>query len=299
MPDEITAFWRDGVVCLRGILDPAVANALAEPVEEALVDPSTTVDMTAMGEALGRAGTTVLVDQQVAAAGTRRGQFRSGVDHWRNHPAFADFACRSALPAVVAQVLQSDHVWLYEDSVLVKEPGTQEPTAFHQDLSYFHVDGTQVCTCWVPLDPNDQHSGAVTYVIGSHRWPDVYRPNLFVTDAPIPDTEGEPVPDLGGIDGDHDLVSFATGPGDVVIHHARTLHGAPGNASATTRRRAVSVRYCGDDARYRIRRGAPRKPHHHRVHDGDPLGGPDCPLVWAADGTPLDPVPASRPGGSS
>jgi hypothetical protein len=40
------------------------------------------------------------------------------------------------------------------------------------------------------------------------------------------------------------------------------------------------VRYCGDDARYRIRPGAPTKPHHANVRDGDPLGDADCPRVW-------------------
>ena len=61
----------------------------------------------------------------------------------------------------------------------------------------------------------------------------------------------------------------------MAVHHARTLHGAFPNASSR-RRRAVSVRYCGDDARYELRPGAPRKPHHAR----DPLGDPDCPRVW-------------------
>ena len=71
-------------------------------------------------------------------------------------------------------------------------------------------------------------------------------------------------------------------PGDLTVHHCRTLHGAAGNASPTMRRRALSVRYCGDDARYRIRRGVPRKPHHAEVADGDVLDHPDCPVVWRA-----------------
>jgi hypothetical protein len=48
------------------------------------------------------------------------------------------------------------------------------------------------------------------------------------------------------------------------------------------RRRALSVRYCGADARYRIRRGVPQKPHHASVVDGDVLDHPDCPVVWSA-----------------
>jgi ectoine hydroxylase-related dioxygenase (phytanoyl-CoA dioxygenase family) len=96
---------------------------------------------------------------------------------------------------------------------------------------------------------------------------------------PIPGTEGDLVPDVDALDG-ADVVTFATVPGDVVVHHARTLHAAGGNTSAATRRRAISVRYCGDDARVRLRPGAPRKPYQHHVVDGAVLDSDDCPVVW-------------------
>ncbi len=37
-------------------------------------------------------------------------------------------------------------------------------------------------------------------------------------------------------------------PGDVLVHQAMTIHGAPGNSSSTVRRRAYSIRWTGDDA---------------------------------------------------
>jgi ectoine hydroxylase-related dioxygenase (phytanoyl-CoA dioxygenase family) len=106
--------------------------------------------------------------------------------------------------------------------VLVKEPGTPERTAFHQDLAYFHLDGTQLCTTWVPLDPVTSESGAVEFVAGSHRRPNRYRPNFFVTTMSMPDTDGEEVPeDAGTCEGER-VVSFDTEPGDITVHHART-----------------------------------------------------------------------------
>jgi hypothetical protein len=109
----------------------------------------------------------------------------------------------------------------------------------------------------------------------------VYRPNLFVSSMPIPDTDGDLVPDIDALAaaGDVEVLTFATGPGDVVVHHARTLHAAGGNRS-TTRRRAISVRYCGDDARVRIRPGAPLKAYQHGATDSSVLDSPDCPVVW-------------------
>jgi ectoine hydroxylase-related dioxygenase (phytanoyl-CoA dioxygenase family) len=208
----------------------------------------------------------------------------SGVDHWRSQPEFRTFAADSGLPEVVGALLRARKVNLYEDSVLVKEPGARERTVWHQDLSYFHVDGEQLCTTWVPLDPTDATTGAVRYARGSHRWDAVYRPNLFVSSMPIPGTEGELVPDVDALaeQGDAEVVTFATEPGDVVVHHARTLHAAGGNGSATTRRRAISVRYCGDDARVLVRAGAPKKPYQEHVTDGAIPDSPDCPVVWTA-----------------
>jgi ectoine hydroxylase-related dioxygenase (phytanoyl-CoA dioxygenase family) len=182
------------------------------------------------------------------------------------------------LPELVAQVLRSATACLYEDSVLVKEPGAAEPTQWHQDLGYFHVDGTQLCTTWCPLDPADENSGAMRFARGSHLRSETYRPNLFVTTDPIPGTEGEVVPDVDG--GAFDIVAFELEPGDITVHHARTLHAAGPNRSSELRRRAISVRYCGDDARVHIRPGAPLKPEQRDVRDGDALGGDAHPQVW-------------------
>jgi len=263
---ECEAFAVDGFVCLRGLLPPDVVEAMAGPVAT-VVGGSAGADLTAMAETLGG-----------GADPAPRGRFYAGVDHWRDDDAFRSFAIESALPGVAAALLRSDAVWLYEDSVLVKQPGTAEPTAFHTDASYFHVVGEQACTAWVPLDPVTLDTGSLIFVRGSHRWPQEFRPNLFVTRDSIPGTIGDEVPDLEH--GGHDLVSFDLEPGDLTVHHYRTLHGARGNASTTTSRRAISVRYCGDDVRYRFRLGAPRKAHHREVADGDPFGGPDCPKVW-------------------
>ncbi len=276
---EVDTFWADGVVCLRGVLVPRVLEEMISPVEEALLAKES-ADLSEMGRALAAAGESIATDADATTGST--GRFVSGVDHWRSQAEFRAFAADSALPAVVGALLRATKVNLYEDSVLVKEPGALERTVWHQDLSYFHVDGDQLCTTWCPLDPTDGETGAVRYARGSHRWDTVYRPNLFVSTMPIPGTEGELVPDVDALAarGDAEVLTFATGPGDVVVHHARTLHAAGGNRSTTTRRRAISVRYCGDDARVRVRTGAPLKPYQHGITDGAPLDSPDCPVVW-------------------
>jgi ectoine hydroxylase-related dioxygenase (phytanoyl-CoA dioxygenase family) len=58
-------------------------------------------------------------------------------------------------------------------------------------------------------------------------------------------------------------------PGDVIAFHYRTLHDAPGNELAT-RRRAVSFRWVGDDARYATRPWEVSPPY---AADGLQVGG--------------------------
>ena len=120
------------------------------PVEAALAGTES-VDLSEMGRGARGRG-------RVGADRRRRerestGRFVSGVDHWRTRPEFRAFAAESPLPAIVGALLRATKVNLYEDSVLVKEPGALERTVWHQDLSYFHVDGEQLCTTWCPLDP--------------------------------------------------------------------------------------------------------------------------------------------------
>jgi len=277
---QVETFWSDGVVCLRGVLPGDWISRLQQAVEEVLTARDGT-DLSAMAAQIDAGGGAVLRDP--AAAGTRRGRFFAGTDHWRRNATFRAFALESPLPAVVAGLLRSRAVALYEDSLLVKEPGTAERTAFHQDMAYFHVTGTQVCTTWCPLDHVSTETGAVEYVRGSHRWERDFRPNFFVSTATIPGTLGEAVPDVAADPERYELLSFETTPGDVVVHHARTIHGAPGNASSTRRRRAVSVRYCGDDVRFHRRPGAPLKPWQESAVEGAPLDPADSPIAFRAD----------------
>ena len=242
-------FWADGACLVRGALDPdRVARA------------RTAVD------GLGRRGE--LADLSSMAEVDDTGRFRAGVDHWRSDPVFAELATRGPLPAIAAAVLRTERLWLYEDSVLVKDPGSTVATGWHTDDGYFHVEGRRLATLWVALDPAPLSAGALRFLRGSHLDDRRFRPTLFVTDDPIPGTRGDlpPRPDPG----DPDVFGFDLDVGDLTIHHARTLHAAGGNPGPTPRR-ALSIRYCGDDAVVRPKPGAPAKPGFGACAPGTPL----------------------------
>jgi ectoine hydroxylase-related dioxygenase (phytanoyl-CoA dioxygenase family) len=73
----------------------------------------------------------------------------------------------------------------------------------------------------------------------------------------------------------------------VLIHKGLTVHGAAGNTSSDKRRRALAVRYTGDDARYDPRPGTFMEMESVRanvpapgVAKGEPMGGALFPRVW-------------------
>jgi ectoine hydroxylase-related dioxygenase (phytanoyl-CoA dioxygenase family) len=95
------------------------------------------------------------------------------------------------------------------------------------------------------------------------------------------DTEFELVPDIDAERDRHEIVSFDVEPGDAIAFSFRILHAAPGTAGRTdARRRAVSMRYLGDDARFALRpwlHSPPFEPNGLEV--GQPLDDPRFPLA--------------------
>ncbi|WP_219320403.1 phytanoyl-CoA dioxygenase family protein [Methylovirgula sp. HY1] len=200
------------------------------------------------------------------------------------HKPFNRICVHGAAPEIAGALLESERINFFGDQIFIKEPGTRERTAFHQDASYFDIEGDQCCVMWIPVDPVTAQTGGMMYVRGSHRQGQLYAPNVFVSHTPLPGSEGERLPNIEDHPNDFDIVQFDVEPGDILVHHYKTIHGAGGNLSRYQVRRAASLRYCGDDIRFKARPGTPRQLHHsNQLQDGEPLSGPDFPIVWRRD----------------
>jgi ectoine hydroxylase-related dioxygenase (phytanoyl-CoA dioxygenase family) len=259
---EIAAYRRDGVVCLRGAFDQRWIEALRRAVEQDIATPGP----------LARVNT---------PAG-HPGRFFVDFQLWQRWPECRDFAYESPAAAIAAAVMGSRTVCYYHDHLLVKEPETAERTPWHHDQPYYPVEGDQVCSIWLPLDPIDGTT-AVDYVRGSHRWGRRFAPRFFRPGAALAvnDPRLEPVPDIDADRAAYDLVGWDMAPGDCIVFHAMTLHGAPGNTSSSRRRRAYATRWLGDDARYAARDGEVSPPlQGHGLKPGDPMACALFPQVW-------------------
>lgn len=92
------------------------------------------------------------------------------------------------------------------------------------------------------------------------------------------------MPDIDAERANHRILAWDMEPGDAIAFNFMTLHGAPGNRSRALRRRAFSARFVGDDATFAVRKGPTSPPFRAvRLAHGDPLTGPEFPVVYEAN----------------
>ena len=281
-PDEIQSYRESGVVRLRSFLDldwVKRAEGVFERVMAAPCEPLKDLDASVMAENVKQLGAELLAPPEIKP----EGRFRIRTFLWREFPELEKLGCSGPLPEVAARLMGSGQICFYGDQLFLKGAGSVHRTAFHQDAGYFHLEGDQCCTIWIPFDRVNEENGVMGYIRGSHRWK-VHGPNVFVSQMTIPGSTGPRLPDIEGHESDYDIVYLEAEPGDAIVHHVKTVHGATGNTSTSRQRRALALRYLGDDVRYLERDGAPPDSQKSAtLRDGDPMDSPEFPLIWTAE----------------
>lgn len=246
---QIEEFQRDGATCIRGAFADWV-DVIAAGIERNMAEPSEYASENAVTE----------------------GRFFDDYCNWTRIPEFERIVRESPAAEIAAQAMQSGSAQFFHDHVLVKESGTPKPTPWHQDGPYYFVEGQQTVSFWIPIDPVD--TASLRLIAGSHRWDKPVRPVSWADDSDFYEGDHEwiEVPDPDGADdGRFNILEWAMEPGDAVLFDYRTVHGARGNPRGD-RRRALSLRWVGDDARYVARPGRTSPPYPgHDMVDGQRL----------------------------
>ena len=124
-----------------------------------------------------------------------------------------------------------------------KPPGVGQPTPAHQDGCFFMLDPCEAVGMWLALDDVDEENGCVRYVRGSHKRA-LREHSRTQTLGFSQGIVAYPTED----DREHEVALHAE-PGDLLVHHAMTIHRADGNRSATRSRRALGFIYYSERAR--------------------------------------------------
>jgi ectoine hydroxylase-related dioxygenase (phytanoyl-CoA dioxygenase family) len=218
--------------------------------------------------------------------GNDTGRFWDDYCNWQRIPEFKHFITESTAAELSAQIMGSKTAQFFHDHVLVKEANTSKPTPWHQDAPYYFVKGEQTVSFWLPLDPVSK-SETLRLVSGSNRWPKLVRPVTWLDDADFYNGKQDDYMNLPSIEDDAednklDILEWEMEPGDAVLFNYRTVHGAKGNMQQN-RRRAFSMRWLGDDARYIARPGKTSPPYPgHNMINGEHLRKDWFPVLWPA-----------------
>ena len=254
--DEVSAFQENGAVCLRGLFDGGWLERLRDAVDERIAKPGV------MRREFGKDG--------------KPGRFYDDTFIWTtsSNSTFRDFAFDSPAAGIAARLMRSLRINLLFDQFLIKEPGASERTPWHHDIPYWPVSGEQVCSLWFALDPVNADNGAVEYVKGSHRWGKRFLAQSFFGDSRYAEDLPK-IPDIESMRGELEFLQWEMEPGDCLVHHGLTVHGAPGNSTQGVRRRGYITRWCGDDVRYQPRPNIQPMLRDPGISPGAPL---DCDL---------------------
>ena len=261
---DIRTYHEDGAVRLRNVISDAWLEVLAEGFEQAVTSPG-----------------------KFAKHYGPEGAPRYYTDHklFSRFEPFRRFLFDGPLPQVAADIMGSSRVEVYDEHLLIKEPGAPAPTYWHHDLPYFSIDGYDLASVWFALDPVTEETGALRFARGSHKWGKLYRPVRIGENKPVEmfnrDDLIERVPDIDADPETYPTVMLEVDPGDVIVFNGLTLHASGPNKRTDLSRRAMSYRFAGDDIRWRNRSDAPLI-FERALNDGDPLNllAEECPQVW-------------------
>lgn len=129
----------------------------------------------------------------------------------------------------LAEALLVDKVVAQELEWFNKPPRIGKFTPPHQDGHYFMLEPNEAVTLWLALDPADESNGCVRYIPGSHR--KGLRPHRRTEVLGF----SQGISDYGEADRNAEVPIVAQ-PGDLLVHHAVTVHRADGNPSERHRR---------------------------------------------------------------
>jgi len=269
----IEDFEKDGAVCLRGVLDTDWVDRMRRAVDHLTANPG---------------------PMRESYYPDRPGDFFSEKFMWTFDEDFRSYALESPVASAVGRLMRTRRLNFFYDHLLVKQPGTDSATEWHQDTNFWPFSGQQIATLWAPLDRATRDNGVLEFVRGSHKWHDrpMSRPTIFgdrdgkpqdVNDkgaGPVDNTPKQP--DIEKDRDQFDIVSWDLDPGDAVVFTALTLHYASSNPTDACRR-GLATRWLGDDIRFKRKQKMLKMIRDPGLEDGDRVDCDLFPLVWRED----------------
>lgn len=143
----------------------------------------------------------------------------------------------------LAQALLADDVVPKNFQWFNKPAHIGAPTPPHQDGYYFMIEPCEAVTMWLALEDVDEENGCVRYIPGSHKHG--MRPHGRTKTLGF----SQEITDYGSPEEMAIEIPFPAKAGDLLVHHALTVHRADGNQSETRSRKALGFIYYAASAK--------------------------------------------------
>jgi phytanoyl-CoA dioxygenase PhyH len=157
----------------------------------------------------------------------------------------------------------------WSSNFFIKEAADPAFVSWHQDSTYWGLSAPDVATAWVALTPSTAENGAMAMVPGSHRFDQMPHRDTFHRHNLL--TRGQEI----AVEVDEaKAVVLNLLPGEMSLHHVRTVHGSAPNPTLD-RRIGFAIRYIptrlrqleGEDSATLVRGG---DRFHHFAHEPRP-----------------------------
>ena len=137
------------------------------------------------------------------------------LDEIVHHPVILD---------VVEDVIGED-ILAWGSVLFVKEPDSAAHVSWHQDYTYMGLDPHDGVSVWLALSPSNEECGCMQMLPGTHL--DGIRPHRDTFGENNILTRGQTIDDLDT----SRALSLVLEPGQISLHHPRTIHGSQPNRS--------------------------------------------------------------------
>lgn len=236
---EMRAFYEEhGALHIPNLVDPAKAQEILDFADQMAAqadEPIPAGSPVSYGRGIGRMTIRYL---------------------WKDKPLINEFLLDGDLGRTVAGIVGAKQLRFWFDLTFMHN-GTDdgsagEGTAWHHDIAAFGFKGEQLPSLWMALTKATLENSRLEFIDGSHKTvPGYYRPP---TNNPSAWDGFLEIPDFDAKleSGEEKILAWDCGPGDALLIHPYTIHGARGNAGGMTggRRVAITTRWLGDDVRW-------------------------------------------------
>ena len=132
-------------------------------------------------------------------------------------------------------------IMCWGSSLFVKDPNTDSFVSWHQDSTYWGLSKPSVVTAWVALSPATLESGCMKMMPGTHTWDQIPHDDTLSKENLL--TRGQEI----AVEVDESQsVALPLQPGEISIHHIRTVHASHPNKSSD-HRIGYAIRYISPD----------------------------------------------------